>query len=65
MYTIIILTASATRGEEKLERENREDAHQTEEEKRGMKQVLYYMLQTVTSDSGIHESALQHFVGRA
>ena len=49
--TTIILTAFATSGEERLERENREDVHQTEEEIRGMKQVLYNMLQTATSHS--------------
>ena len=51
MCTIIILIASATRGEDKLERENREDAHQTEKEKRGKKHVLYNMLPIATSDS--------------
>ena len=53
MCTIIILIASATRGEDKLERENREDAHQTEKEKRGKKHVFYnnIMLPTATSDS--------------
>ena len=44
MCTIIILTASATSGK-KLDRE---DVHQTEKEKRGMKQVLYNMLWTPT-----------------
>ena len=62
MCTIIILPAYATRGEEKLERENRDDAHQTEKEKRGMKQVLYNMFQTATSDSDIHEWVLQYYV---
>ena len=38
MCKIIILIASATSGEGKLERENRD---QTEEEERGMKQVFY------------------------
>ena len=51
MCTIIILIASATRGEDKLERKNREDVHQTEKEKRGKKHVLYNMLPTATSDS--------------
>ena len=32
MSTIVILIASASKGEEKLERENREEADQTEEE---------------------------------
>ena len=62
MCTIIILPAYATRGEEKLERENREDTHQTEEEERGMKQVLYKMLQIATLDSDIHEWVLQYYV---
>ena len=62
MCTIIILAASAIRGEEKLERESREDAHQTEEEKRGMKQMLYNTLPTATSDSDIHEWVLRYYV---
>ena len=51
MCTIIIVIASATRDEDKLERKNREDAHQTENKKRGKKHVLYNMLLTATSDS--------------
>ena len=51
MCTIIVPVASATRSEEKWEGENREEAHQTEEEERGMEQTFCNKLETGTSKS--------------
>ena len=65
MCTIIVLIAYAIRGEEILERENREEAHQTEEEERGTEQVFSHKLQTGSLDSDICESVSQCYVERA
>ena len=50
MCAIIVPVASATRSEGKWEKENREEAHQTEEEKRGTEQAFYNKLQNGSSE---------------
>ena len=66
MCTIIILIAYATRGHKKLERgKSEEEAHQTEEEERGMEQAFSHKLQTGSLVSDLCVSMSQCYVERA